>query len=151
MGLGGIVVFWMKVGKESFAYIVFDSNNMASGLRERLLAVLKEKGAADAEVLTSDTHMVNGIVSAKLGYYPIGAATDPEVIVDCVRKAADEAKRNVEPVDVSFACSEVSVRTLGLSSLRRLTGFMLRTARLTFATLFPVVLVIAAVSLIFLI
>ena len=151
MGSGGIVVFWLKLGDEPFAYAVFDSNNMATGLREMILNVLKEMGAADAEVLTSDTHMVNGITSAKLGYYPIGAATDPQVIIDSVKRAADDAKRSVTPVRASLACSEMQVRTLGLSSLSQLTGFMLRTARLTFATLFPVVLVIAAISFVFLI
>jgi putative membrane protein len=151
MGPGGIVVFWIKVGSESYAYVVFDSNNMASGLRERILSALREMGAADAEVMTSDTHMVNGIASTGLGYYPIGAATDPEVIVSSVRRAADEAMKNVEPVEASLNCSEVQVKTLGLSSLSQLTGFVLRTARLTFATLFPVVLVIAIASLVFLI
>ena len=151
MGPGGIAVFWINVGGESFAYVVFDSNNMASGLRERILNTLSKMGAVDAEVMTSDTHMVNGIVSARFGYYPIGAATDPEVIVASVRKAADEAKNNVEPVEASLTCSEVQVRTLGLSSFSQLMGFVLRTARLTFATLFPVVLVIAIISLVFLI
>jgi len=151
MGPGGIAVFWIKVGGESYAYVVFDSNNMASGLRDRILSALKEMGAIDGEVMTSDTHMVNGIVSAKLGYYPIGAATDQEVIVESVRKAAGEAKKNIEPVEASLSCSEVQVRTLGLSSLGQLTGFVLRTARLTFATFFPVMLVIAIVSLVFLI
>ena len=151
MGPGGIAVFWIKVGGESYAYVVFDSNNMASGLRDRILSALKEMGAIDGEVMTSDTHMVNGIVSAKLGYYPIGAATDQEAIVESVRKAAGEAKKNIEPVEASLSCSEVQVRTLGLSSLGQLTGFVLRTARLTFATFFPVMLVIAIVSLVFLI
>jgi len=151
MGLGGIVVFWMNVADESFAYVVVDGNNMASGLRERILATLKEVGATDAEIMTSDTHMVNGIVPAKLGYYPIGAATGPEVILDSVKKAADDAKKDMTPVNASLTCSQLQVRTLGLSSLSRLTDFVLRTARLTFATLFPVVLVIAVISFIFLI
>jgi hypothetical protein len=54
-------------------------------------------------------------------------------------------------VEVSLDCSEVQVKTLGLSSFSQLMRFVLRTARLTFATLFPVVLVIAIVSLVFLI
>ena len=151
MGPGGVAVFWINAGGRSFAYVVFDSNNMASGLRGRILAALREMGATDGEVMTSDTHMVNGIVSAKFGYNPIGAATDPEVIVASIREVADEAKRNIEPVEASMTCSEVQVRTLGLSSLSQLTTFVLRTARLTFATLFPVVLVIAITSLVFLI
>jgi putative membrane protein len=151
MGPGGIVLFWVKVGEQSSAYVVFDSNNMATGLRERILSALRDAGAADAEVMTSDTHMVNGITSAKLGYYPIGASTDPEMIVESVKRASEEAKRNIEPVDTSLSCSELQVRTLGLSSLSQLTGFVLRTARLTFLTFFPVMLVIAAISFIFLI
>jgi putative membrane protein len=151
MGPGGIVVFWMKVEDQSFAYVVFDSNNMTTGLRDRILDEMKEMGATDAEVMTSDTHMVNGVASGRLGYYPIGAATDPEMIVESVKRAADEAKRKMEPVDASMSSSELEVRTLGLSSLSQLTGFMFRTARLTFALLFPVVFVIAVVSFVFLI
>ncbi len=151
MGPGGIDVFWIEVDRKSYAYVIFDSNNMASGLRERILSTLKQMGVTDAEVMTSDTHMVNGIVSARFGYHPIGAATDPEVIVGSVRTAADEARKNAEPVEASLDCSEVQVKTLGLSSLSQLMRFVLRTARLTFATLFPVVLVIAIVSLVFLI
>jgi putative membrane protein len=151
MGPGGIVVFWIKLENQSFAYVVFDSNNMATGLRDRILDALKEMGATDAEVMTSDTHMVNGIAYGRLGYYPIGAATDPEIIVESVKRAADDAKRKMEPVDASMSSSELEVRTLGLSSLSQLTGFMFRTARLTFAILFPVVFVIAVVSFVFLI
>jgi predicted neutral ceramidase superfamily lipid hydrolase len=151
MGLGGIVVFWLKVGEESFVYVVFDSNNMARGLREEILAALKEMGAADGETMTSDTHMVNGIVSARLGYYPLGAATNSRVVVDHVKRIADEAKRNIEPVEASMSSSEIEVRTLGMSSLSHLMSFVLKTARLTFTTLFPVVFVIAAISFMFLI
>jgi len=151
MGPGGVAVFWIDTGDRSSAYVLFDSNNMTSGLRGKILTALKEMGASDGEVMTSDTHMVNGIVSAKFGYNPIGAATDPEVIVSSIRKAADEAKKSIEPVETSMTCSEVQARTLGLSSLSQLMSFVLRTARLTFATLFPVVFVIAITSLVFLI
>jgi putative membrane protein len=151
MGPGGIDVFWIEMGGKSFAYVIFDSNNMASGLRERILSSLKQMGVADGEVMTSDTHMVNGIASSRFGYHPIGEATDPEGIVASVRAAADEARKNIEPVEASFSCSEVQVKTLGLSSFSQLMRFVLRTARLTFATLFPVVLVAAIVSLVFLV
>ena len=151
MGPGGIDVFWIETGGKSYGYVIFDSNNMASGLRERILGTLRQMGVSDGEVMTSDTHMVNGIASSRFGYHPIGEATDPEDIVESVRTAAEEAKKSVEPVEASLICSEVQVKTLGLSSFSQLMRFVLRTARLTFATLFPVVLVIAVVSLVFLI
>jgi putative membrane protein len=151
MGPGGIDVFWIEMSGKSYAYVIFDSNNMASGLREKILGALKQMGIADGEVMTSDTHMVNGIASSRFGYHPIGEATDPKDIVASVRTVADEARKNVEPVDASLSCSEVQVKTLGLSSLSQLMRFVLGTARLTFATLFPVVLVTAIVSLVFLV
>jgi putative membrane protein len=151
MGPGGIDLFWIEMGGKMYAYVIFDSNNMASGLREKILGALKQMGIADGEVMTSDTHMVNGIASSRFGYHPIGEAVDPGDIVASVRAMADEARKNVEPVDASLSCSEVQVKTLGLSSFSQLMRFVLRTARLTFATFFPVVLVIAIVSLVFLI
>jgi len=151
MGLGGIVVFWLRVDKQSFAYVVIDSNNMAKGLRGKILEILRDMGMTDGEIMTSDTHMVNGIVSAKLGYYPLGAATDPRIIIGHVKTIAEEAKRNVELVEASMSSSEVEARTLGMSSLNHLMSFVLKTTRLTFTTLFPVMLVIAAISFLFLI
>ncbi len=151
MGLGGIVVFWLRIDNQSFAYVVIDSNNMAKGLRENILETLRDMGMTDGEIMTSDTHMVNGIVSARLGYYPLGAATAPRTIVGHVKTIAEEAKRNVELVEASMSSSEVEARTLGMSSLNHLMSFVLKTTRLTFTTLFPVVLVIAAISFLFLI
>ncbi len=62
----------LRSGGQRFAYITIDGNNMIRGLREHILETAKRSGFEDAEVMTTDTHMVNGIVSAPLGYHTVG-------------------------------------------------------------------------------
>ena len=71
-GPGGISVIAVEVAGESFGYISIDGNNMVKDLRNVHLTEVKTLGFSDGEVLTTDTHMVNGIVSAPFGIYPIG-------------------------------------------------------------------------------
>jgi predicted neutral ceramidase superfamily lipid hydrolase len=62
---------------EIYAYVVFDSNNMTTGLREVLLDVIREEGCVDGEALTSDTHLVNGIGVTDRGYYSASSKLAP--------------------------------------------------------------------------
>jgi putative membrane protein len=44
MGSGGISVIVVEVDDQKVAYVTIDGNNMVSGLREKILASLKELG-----------------------------------------------------------------------------------------------------------
>jgi putative membrane protein len=102
MGSGGINVLIVKVGNQKTAYITIDGNNMVSGLREKILLALREIGITDGEVLTTDTHAVNGIVLTERGYHPIGEAIDQAKLIDYVREAAVTALGNIESAEASW-------------------------------------------------
>ncbi|MGQ9542926.1 MAG: DUF2070 family protein [Candidatus Bathyarchaeia archaeon] len=129
-GPGGISVFIFKVSGMLTAYIILDGNNMVSGLREKVLSSIKTIGIDDGEVMTTDTHIVNGLVPARLGYYPVGEAIDQELILEMIRKTVERAKRDLEAVTVSSASGGVEVRSLGSKSLEQLTNFMYSVSRL---------------------
>ncbi len=101
--------------------------------------------------MTSDTHMVNGIVSARLGYHPVGEVVHWAPLLDDVGSACREALANLEECEVGAFSGQITVTTLGSKSLRRLVRVVYGVSKLTSMTLFPIVLVITILSLIFLV
>lgn len=132
MGPGGITVFVVKVGDRETAYVTVDGNNMVSGLREKILLALRERGIVDGEVLTTDTHMVNGVVLAKRGYHPIGEAIDQAKLIDYVREAASAASKDVEPAEVSWRVVTIpKVKVIGERQIGALCLTVEEAARLS--------------------
>jgi len=150
-GPGGTSVVAIEVGGDPFAYITIDGNNMIRGLREEILKSVKRVGFDDGEVMTTDTHMVNGVVSARLGYHPIGEVVSRDRIIQEVTSACSEALNNMEEGEVSVISGQIPVTTLGQKSLRRVMSQVYRMSKLTALTLFPMVVLITILSLLFLV
>jgi putative membrane protein len=150
-GPGGIVVFGIETDGQRFAYITIDGNNMIRGLREHILATAREVGFEDAEVMTTDTHMVNGIVSAPLGYHTVGEAVPWSALLNEISTTCRQAMMDLEPSEVGAVSGQITVTTLGPKALRRVMGLVYRSATLTGLTLFPMVVAVAILSLIFLV
>ena len=114
MGPGGISVIVTKVGDQKTAYVTIDGNNMISGLREKILAMLQEIGIIDGEVLTTDTHGVTGVVPTARGYYPIGEAIDHTKLIGYIREVAVKALDDLTPAEVSRRTGTVpNVKVIG--------------------------------------
>jgi len=114
MGPGGISVVVTKVSDQKAAYITIDGNNMVSGLREKILSTLGEMGIVEGEVLTTDTHVVNGVVMTERGYHPIGEAMDQAKLIDYIRKAVLKALDNLEPAEASWRTETIpNVKVIG--------------------------------------
>ncbi|KPV61562.1 MAG: hypothetical protein AOA65_2379 [Candidatus Bathyarchaeota archaeon BA1] len=111
---GGISVIAIKVGDRKAAYITIDGNNMISKLRERVLSMLQEISVVDGEVLTTDTHVVNGIVLTARGYYPIGEALDQNKLIGYIKEATLNALGNMETAEASWCIETISgVKVIG--------------------------------------
>ncbi len=150
-GPGGISVIAVETNGQRFAYICIDGNNMIKDLREEILTEVRTLGFNDGEVLTSDTHMVNGIVSARLGYYPIGAAVPKSILLDEIKLVCENAIADLEPCEAGAMAQQIGVTTLGSKSLKRVMNVVYKISRLTAIALFPMIIVIAVISLIFLV
>jgi putative membrane protein len=122
MGPGGISVIIAEVDGQKVAYVTIDGNNMVSGLREKILASLKELGIADGEVLTTDTHSVCAMIRSARGYNLVGEAIDHSKLISYIKEAASHALDNLEPVEVSW-CTEVipDVKVIGEQQITELT------------------------------
>jgi len=107
MGPLGVAALTVEVGEQSCVYVVIDGNNMISGLREALIAEVKELGVKEVEVATTDSHIVNGLSVAPRGYYPIGERIDWCKLTEYVKKAVTRSLGALEPASFSYRSIEV--------------------------------------------
>jgi len=154
MGPGGISVIVTEVGKQKAAYVTIDGNNMVSGLREKILSELKELGIVDAEVLTTDTHSVCGMVRSRRGYNLVGEAVDQSKLISYIRQAAKMALDSMEAVEASWRTEIIpDIRVIGEQQITEITIVADKTtqrARRLAISLFPVAAFFLTLLLLFL-
>jgi len=148
IGLGGAAILLVEAQGELSAYITIDGNNMKAGFREKLLEGLQKIGVDEGEVMTTDTHMVNGIVPARLGYYPVGEAADENEILARIINGVNEAKRNLEEAEVACTNSKVKVMVLGLGAFGKLTEFLYGVAKLVAVSMVLIMVISTLVGIV---
>ena len=144
-GIGAVVI---EDKSAKFAYLVFDSNNMIQGFREKLLEHVKSRGYQDAEALTSDTHLVNAIGVTDRGYSPVGEAMEEGLLFAYVDRALDLAETT--PAVVSFNRVKIeAVPVLGANGIELLMGVVKSSFRkfsVTALTAIPLTFLAAALT-----
>ncbi|QLG29062.1 DUF2070 family protein [Halorarum halophilum] len=91
------------------AYVLVDGNNMEPGLRDRLVDTLVADLVDEAEVMTTDTHIVNTVEADN----QVGAAIDVDELEELVRDLVSEAKADLEPVEAGMASERAEVTIFG--------------------------------------
>jgi predicted neutral ceramidase superfamily lipid hydrolase len=129
MGPGGLSSLVVQNGNQMVAYLTIDGNNMKSGVREAILKDLETIGISDGEVMTTDTHLVTGLVRSSLGYYPVGAHIDLGLFMRTVRATVQRAIAAMEESTAGFSRFSIEVRVLGSETFHTITGFVSRIAR----------------------
>ena len=95
---------------QTTAYVLVDGNNMEPGLRGHLVdAVLDAADADEAEVMTTDTHIVNTVEADN----QVGAAIDRDALTDVVVEVAERAAADAEPVEAGMATEHAEVTVFG--------------------------------------
>jgi putative membrane protein len=111
-GIGplGVRVAVTAVDDQETAYVLIDGNNMDPGLRGELVEALVEDGPADeAEVMTTDTHIVNSVEADN----QVGAAIDWDELRTLVCDLLAEARADLEPVEAGVAVERAEVTVFG--------------------------------------
>jgi putative membrane protein len=108
-GIGplGVRVAVLDTGGDRTAYVLVDGNNMEPGLREELIDALD--GVDHAEIMTTDTHIVNTVESTN----QVGASIDWGELVDLVTDLTAEAVADLEPVEAGMASERAEVTVFG--------------------------------------
>ncbi|WP_435127009.1 DUF2070 family protein [Halobaculum sp. D14] len=105
----GIRVMVTEVRDDTTAYVLVDGNNMDPGLRDRLVDAVVSDGVDDAEVLTTDTHVVNTVEAEN----QVGAALDCDELEAVVTDLVADARADVEPVEAGMATEHAEVTVFG--------------------------------------
>ena len=129
IGPGGLSSLVVRNGNQIVAYLTIDGNNMHTGVREAILEDLETIGVADGEIMTTDTHLVTGLVRSTLGYYPVGAHLDVGLLTRKVRETVQHAIASMEESTAGFSKFSIEVRVLGSETFQTVTSFVGRIAR----------------------
>src|SRR6266496_5783262 len=129
IGPGGLSAMVVKTENDTASYITIDGNNMQQGLRDHILQSIRETGVSDAEVMTTDTHLVTGLVRSPLGYYPVGTALPTAAFVTKITQTVQKAMSNLEESSAGFSKFSLQLQVLGSETFQSITGFIGRIAR----------------------
>src|SRR2546428_157790 len=124
IGPGGLSVMVVRTGSDAVSYITIDGNNMQQGFRDKILQAIRETGVSDAEVMTTDTHLVTGLVRSPLGYYPVGAALPTATFVTQITQSVKKAMANLEESSAGFSKFSLQLQVLGSETFQSITGFI---------------------------
>ncbi len=102
----GVRVMVTEVDDQRTAYVLVDGNNMEPGLRGEILDTLD---VDEAEVLTTDTHIVNTVEAEN----QVGDAIDWERLIDVVEEATEAAIADLAPGEVGMATERAEVTVFG--------------------------------------
>ncbi|MFB6219839.1 MAG: DUF2070 family protein [Halolamina sp.] len=110
-GIGplGIRAAIVEVEGQETAYVLVDGNNMGPWLRDRTVDALIEAGVDAAEVMTTDTHIVNTVEAEN----QVGDAIDHGEFVDTVLSIVADARDDTEPVEAGMATERAEVTVFG--------------------------------------
>jgi putative membrane protein len=92
----GIQALVIETGDQRTAYVLFDGNNMVSGMREQIRTQLLTF-VDDCEIMTTDTHSVNTLNSKN----PIGYRTPLDEFLPHAEEVVREAIADCSPAEVA--------------------------------------------------
>ncbi|MCQ2737487.1 MAG: DUF2070 family protein [archaeon] len=130
----------IEVNNQKTAYVLFDSNNMELGLRERIFKEIKESNLVDEiEVMTTDTHFVNTLSN---GYNPVGVY-EKETVIESIKESIQLAIDDLEEVEAGCIVEKIkNIKTMGIGRYSELISTISATASVAKIT-FPIIFIIS--------
>ena len=132
----------IEVNNQKTAFVLFDSNNMEHGFRERILKEAKTWDLIDEiEVMTTDTHFVNTLSN---GYNALGI-TKQEEYLKAIKESIELAIDDLEEVDVGCKIEKINnIKTMGAGNYTELISTISSTAAVA-KIAFPLIFIIAII------
>jgi len=114
----GVQVMVVSVSDQKTAYVLIDGNNMNTGVRERLRDIVLSV-VDEAEIMTTDTHVVNTIS----GRNPVGYYVPVEDFSDYILEATNHAIADLRPSTIAGTTASCeSVIVFGSNSIAQLAS-----------------------------
>jgi putative membrane protein len=99
--------------------VVFDGNNLDTGLYRKILERYRLRGYRVVEVATTDTHRATGVGLGR-GYRIVGERIEHGRILEAVDKAVAEAEKTLGAHPVSYKRVEVETGVLGEGGFQKI-------------------------------
>ncbi|MGC8675119.1 DUF2070 family protein [Fervidicoccus sp.] len=122
LGISSLVI---SCSNKKTALLIFDSNNIKVGIRERLVEKLKEKGYDTVEIISTDNHRETG-VGRGFGYRVAGERVPFEVIEKKALQAISMAESDMEKKRVEYLKLRVKAKFLGEKGFKLLTSIAMK-------------------------
>jgi putative membrane protein len=114
---GGISVTVFATQEAKSVLVSADSNNATSGLRERIEIEVTNMGMSFLDLCTSDTHKLAARNLTNRGYFALGEQSDPNTIIDCIKKLIRMAEDRLARCDLQIARFKSDVPLVGEEAL----------------------------------
>ena len=134
----------IEVNNQKTAFVLFDSNNMEHGFREKILKTAKTWGLIDEiEVMTTDTHFVNTLSN---GYNALGISKQEEYI-NAIKESIELAIEDLEEVEVGCKIEKINnIKTMGTGNYTELISTISSIASVA-KIAFPLIFIIAIIMI----
>jgi predicted neutral ceramidase superfamily lipid hydrolase len=103
-GIGpcGFSLLALEVDGKKVALALVDGNNALPHIRERLVKSLKDQGWDEAELLTTDTHAINGVILGGRGYVVVGEGIGEDELVDVFSRLSRRTLETMEEAESEY-------------------------------------------------
>jgi len=102
LGVGGFSLLGLAVSDMRVALAVIDGNNALPSVRDSVIETLKNEGWTAAELLTTDTHMVNGVSLGGKGYYAVGEKIPPSEVSEIFAELSKSVLVDMREAEVKY-------------------------------------------------
>ena len=147
-GIGdlGVSAVTIMLENSPIAIISLDGNNCLPEVRRLIIERVRPLGFKVVEVLTTDTHIVNGLRFGGIGYHPLGEVVPAEELANKAIEAVRRAMESAKPMEVAWT----RLRFMGMKVMApSFLGEAARKARvgllIFFSTLFLTAILAAAI------
>ncbi len=130
IGDSGIATTILESKNQRMVYILIDGNNMVAGLRNRIREIVLQQGYDECEVMTTDTHSVDGITLRTSNL--VGLHYPESELIKNILESIREAEKNLAPAEGCYSIFKINdMRVAGPSveSVLKGTGEALNAAR----------------------
>ena len=128
---GGIGMLCLAFEQKKYFLCWADANNMENGVREEVIAHLKNHGHELVEMFTSDTHSTTMGVRNRNGYYELGSVTKSERLADWCLTIAKQAEKNIAEGKFEILENNAKVRVMGSGIFEHLSKALDRSLNMT--------------------
>ena len=118
IGESGLGVVGFEIDGKQYIIGWADSNNLSSGLRDKILRRARQKSINMLEIITSDTHSTSG-KRTRQGYYSLGDVTNHDLISNIFLDLSEKSQKDSQPSRCQVFHIKSKVKLMGQDQFNR--------------------------------